>query len=124
MKVLISGDRSINPIIALQVVSASIIRLLSDLDLSPSAVTFVSGLDRGVEAALRFVLLGNGLNAEIFEFAGKAKDYGVAVRDLGVTKVVFIHTSPESSHLYQALSGTFNDDEFELLNPTVVGIEV
>lgn len=118
MLVLITGDRSLNPGIALPIVQQVMLQQL----LTNTSLNVVVGLDRGVEAATRAVLNAAGVTPLVdLQFASKDWDeYVNQVLAAGVEKVYFLHGDPASSNLFPAFSAQLEDNQLELVNPALL----
>lgn len=122
MNIVITGDRSANPGAVLPIVQQTILNFLATHGAaSPSQLTLVTGLDKGVEAAARFVFNAAGFKVVDLEFATKDwQAYGEALKARNVDKVYFIHGDVAASSLYQGVAPAFDDDQFELVDPELL----
>jgi len=119
--VVITGDRSAHPAQAIPIVQQIVLQHLVTFSQQPFELMLATGLDRGVEAAVRFVAKNAGIALLEFEFLTKEwESYALMLRDFLPVKVYFVHSDPSASSLYPAMSGTFDDNVFELVDPSLL----
>lgn len=111
MKIFLTGDRSLNPVIAVaaaaQVVAALPVEDVTDL---------YTGDLGGFESAVRYLLPGVNVVESSALDNGKP-DLGAvhaAVRPL-VDAAVFVHPDPLDSRVYASLVEHFGDDELQVV---------
>lgn len=121
MRYVISGDRSAHPNSVIPIVQ----QLLLQIKVAAPTLhlEIIVGLDRGVEAAVKFVCEAAGIDVIQLEWDASSKDwnqYAERISSLEPAKVFFIHSDPASSSIYPAFSARFEDDVLELVSPELL----
>ena len=120
MNIVITGDRSAHPAMAVTVVQQLIIKELVGKE-EGTHLKLVTGLEQGVEAAVRLVAKAAGLEVIDLQWMSKEWDeYALALSEQAPTKVYFIHGDAMASKLYPALTKSVIGDKVELIAPELV----
>lgn len=102
----ITGDRSMYPGIAITPVAL----LVAKLQAEHGPIGLVSGLNQGVEAAVRVVAEHTGVPVLELEWLTKEWDeYGKTLQMSGAEKIFVIHGDPHVSNMYPGLISSVGD---------------
>lgn len=116
--IVITGDRSAHPAMAVTVVQQILLKELADIE---QPLTIVVGLDQGVEAAVRLVTKAAGLTVTDLQWLTKEwDDYALALSEQAPDKVYFIHSDAMSSKLFPALDKSALGERVELIAPELI----
>lgn len=122
MKIAVLGDRSPQPEAVLPFVQTVVIKALKEAHANGEELQLVSGLDRGVEAAVRWV--ATVCDITVIELERLNKDWDAYAADLveaGVAKVFYIHGAPMQSSIYPRLVANPElQDRVELVTPDLL----
>jgi hypothetical protein len=114
-KYFITGDRSMHPLAAAQIVDAVIKRLV--LESNGDLAVGTGNLSQGVERAVRYIVPEQLINLVSYDHDDEGNViWTPAFEAIAPTtdEVIFIHQDPLSSHIGRALSAVFPPEKIRM----------
>lgn len=114
-RIYITGDRSVNPLVAVQVVAATISNIAMEAKAKDEPFALITGnAPQGIEAAVRYLVPKQAV--KVFEREKDAEgkvDFDTQhylIKD-DVEEVIFLHTDPLSSTVGKSVAKIFDADK-------------